>query len=83
MLEKAFPVLAASDPIRIVPLHVPAEVSQPAEGLAASPPPHLTYRGGPLLSSVEIFVVFWGMPWTASPLAAMALAGCGKKQISV
>lgn len=73
MLEKAFPVLAASDPIRIVPLHVPAEVSQPAEGLAASPPPHLTYRGGPLLSSVEIFVVFWGMPWTAAPLAAMAL----------
>lgn len=63
---------AASDPIRIVPIHVPKELSQPAEGVAAPPPPHLTYRGGPLRGSVEIFTVFWGTPWTTAPLSSMA-----------
>src|ERR1700674_5794418 len=73
MHEETMTVLpAASDPIRIVPLHVPKEISQPAEGVAAPPPPHLTYRGGPLLSSVEIFTVFWGTPWTTAPLTTMA-----------
>jgi hypothetical protein len=73
MDEETLTVLpAASDPIRIVPLHVPEEVSQPTEGVAAPPPPHLTYRGGPLLSSVEIFTVFWGKPWTTAPLTTMA-----------
>ena len=62
---------AASDPIRIVPIHVPKELFQAAEGVAAPPPPHLTYRGGPLLSSVEIFTVFWGTPWTTAPLSSM------------
>ena len=73
MRGKTLTVLpAASDPIRIVPLHIPKELSQPAKGMAASPPPHLTYRGGPLLSAVEIFTVFWGTPWTKTPLAPMA-----------
>jgi hypothetical protein len=63
---------AASDPIRIVPLHAPKEVFEPAAGVAAPAPPHLTYRGGPLLSTVEIFTVFWGAPWAATPLNAMA-----------
>ena len=46
-------------PIRIVPLHV---------GPAAPPAvtPNLTYRGGPLISAVEVFTAFWGSAWLAS-----------------
>ncbi|HME07771.1 MAG TPA: hypothetical protein VKG25_11995 [Bryobacteraceae bacterium] len=63
---------AVSDPIRIVPLHTPKELSQAVEGVAAAPPPHLSYRGGPLMTSVEIFTVFWGKPWTTAPLTTTA-----------
>jgi hypothetical protein len=49
---------AHGDPIRIVPLHAPDVVAAPP-GAA----PHLTYRGGPLLTSVEVFTVFWGAAW--------------------
>lgn len=55
-LEPAASVLAArGDSIRVVPLHLPDE-------LLAAPavPPQLTYRGGPLLTNVEVFTVFWG-----------------------
>lgn len=48
-----------TEPIRIVPLHV-----APAAALAA--PAKLTYRGGPLLSAVEVFTVFWGADWLAA-----------------
>jgi hypothetical protein len=48
--------MADVQPIRIVPLH--------AEGLAAPvPAANLTYRGGPLLPAVEVFVFFWGTAW--------------------
>jgi hypothetical protein len=43
-------------PIRIVPLH-------PHQRDAAAPAPHLTYRGGPLLTNVEVFSIFWGAAW--------------------
>lgn len=43
-------------PLRIVPLH-------PHVRDSAAPAPHLTYRGGPLLTSVEVFTVFWGALW--------------------
>jgi hypothetical protein len=46
------------DAIRVVPLHHPA-IALPAKAT-------LTYRGGPLLSSVQVFTVFWGRLWTAS-----------------
>jgi hypothetical protein len=51
-------VPAAHDPIRIVPLYLPEE-------LAAAPAaaPHLTYRGGHLLTAVEVFTIFWGAAW--------------------
>ena len=62
---------AASDPIRIVPLHAPKDLFK-AAGVAAPPPPKLTYRGGPLLSSVEIFTVFWGKAWTTPAQKTMA-----------
>ena len=43
-------------PLRIVPLH-------PHIRAAAAPAPQLTYRGGPLLTNVEVFTVFWGAAW--------------------
>jgi len=58
-----------ADPIRIVPLHVAGDAGTPtADALAAVPAvtPHLTYRNGPLLSSVEVFTMFWGATWQAA-----------------
>lgn len=43
-------------PLRIVPLH-------PYAREAAAAAPQLTYRGGPLLTSVEVFSIFWGTAW--------------------
>jgi len=49
-------------PIRIVPLH-------PGAALAAAPqvPAKLTYRNGPLLTSVQVFTIFWGSAWQQAP----------------
>ena len=44
-------------PIRIVPMH-------PAKAAAAAP--QLTYRGGPLLTNVEVFTLFWGDGWQST-----------------
>jgi hypothetical protein len=52
------------DYIRIVPLYAPGEVAAPAAA------PNLTYRGGPLLSSVQVFTVFWGQAWIQAPFNA-------------
>ncbi|HTP70338.1 MAG TPA: hypothetical protein VMJ35_15615 [Dongiaceae bacterium] len=43
-------------PFRIVPLH-------PHVRDTAAPTPQLTYRGGPLLTNVEVFTIFWGSAW--------------------
>ena len=48
-------------PVRIVPLHPAA----PTAG------PRLTYRGGPLLSAVEVFTVFWGTAWQGAQASLM------------
>ena len=53
-------------PLRIVPLH-------PHVRDTAAPAPQLTYRGGPLLTNVEVFTIFWGADWqqpTNTPLIA-------------
>src|SRR6516162_293066 len=47
-------------PLRIVPTH-------PFARDASAPAPHLTYRNGPLLTSVEVFTVFWGKAWQEPP----------------
>src|SRR5260370_23164838 len=47
-----------AQPIRIVPLH-PGPAAPPAT------PAHLTYRGGPLLSAVQVVTAFWGAEWLA------------------
>lgn len=62
-------VLAAhADSIRIVPLFVPDEVTKLAAGATA---PKLTYRGGPLLTSAQVFTVFWGSAWNQAPQNGM------------
>jgi hypothetical protein len=53
-------------PIRIVPLH-PGKAKAAAPRVAAQ----LTYRNGPLLTSVEVFTIFWGAQWNASPQDAL------------
>jgi hypothetical protein len=42
--------------VRIVPLHR-AEIAAPA------PKGNFTYRGGALLTSVQVFTIFWGAQW--------------------
>jgi hypothetical protein len=55
--------MAATNPIQIVPLH---DHALAAPVTAA----RLTYRGGPLLSSVQVFNFFWGTAWQG-PQAAL------------
>ncbi len=52
-------------PIRIVPLHQPSELFVPGRPVKMPAAAELTYRGGPLLSSVQVFSVFWGVAWQA------------------
>jgi hypothetical protein len=54
------------DVIRIVPLHKPE-----AQAIAPVSAPKLTYRNGPLITSVEIFTVFWGSYWQHEPAAGI------------
>ncbi len=48
--------MAAASPIQIVPLHGDA-LAAPVSAA------HLTYRGGPLLQTTQVFVVYWGTAW--------------------
>ncbi len=59
------------DPIRIVPLSLPPELLQPPSTAAAiaAQAPQLTYRGGPLLSAVEVTTIFWGAAWSGAQAA--------------
>jgi hypothetical protein len=47
------------DAIRTVPLKLPETAAARRAGAA----PQLTYRDGPLLAAVEVFVMFWGSAW--------------------
>ncbi len=62
--EQPMVLAGPGDSIRIVPLYVPEEITQLKVGAV---PPKLTYRGGPLLSSVQVFTVFWGAAWQNAP----------------
>jgi hypothetical protein len=53
----------AANPIQIVPLRT--------ETLAPVTAPKLTYRGGPLLTAVQVFTFFWGSEWQHGPQAAL------------
>jgi len=61
-----------NDPIRIVPLHLPSELYRPSAGIAPAPAAQLTYRGGPLLSVVKVFTLFWGEAWQNAPNSGLA-----------
>ena len=54
------------DAVRIVPLHKPE-----AQAAAPATTPKLIYRGGPLITAVEIFTIFWGAAWQQEPSAGM------------
>ncbi len=58
---------ALQRPIRVVPLHRPE-----AQRIAAAAAPQLTYRGGPLLTAVEIFTIFLGAEWKQAAQSAIA-----------
>ncbi len=59
----------AASPIQIVPLHT--ELATPVGT------PQLTYRGGPLLSSVQVFVLFWGDAWSQQQALVPLVAQLG------
>src|ERR1700716_3918223 len=56
--------MAAQNPIQIVPLRGDA-LPAPASKVS------LTYRGGPLLTSVQAFTFFWGPAWPQDPQAGL------------
>ena len=65
-LERPMVLAGSGDSIRVVPLFIPEEVTQLTTGAT---PPKLTYRGGRLLTSVQVFTVFWGRTWEQAPEA--------------
>jgi hypothetical protein len=58
-------------PIRVVPLRADDKLTAPAPAVPPGPAPTLTYRGGPLLSAVQVFTFFWGDAWQAQPQAEL------------
>ncbi len=48
-------------PINIVPLY------SPDAGKAPTTPAQLVYGNGPLLTSVQVFTIFWGTAWQQAP----------------
>ena len=74
---------SSTDHIRIVPLHVSkpkvtieeaAQTRDLDDGDLFNPGAHqapsnpkLTYRGGPLLTNVQVYVIFWGKLWGTTP----------------
>jgi hypothetical protein len=65
-------VLSAHDAIRIVPLRVPDDLLKPTPAAPPGAAPQLTYRGGPLLTAVKVFTVYWGADWSSPPLSDTA-----------
>jgi len=77
----------AAEYVRIVPLYaakpsttlrdlVRGDRGDPFEGAPApvARSAKLTYRGGALLQNVEVFAIFWGKQWAASPSAKELIA---------
>jgi hypothetical protein len=69
--QRSSNVARMNDPIRIVPLHLPSELYRPSLGIAAPPAAQLTYRGGPLLTAVKVFTIFWGPAWQSGANATL------------
>ncbi|HEX5417386.1 MAG TPA: hypothetical protein VFZ25_17105 [Chloroflexota bacterium] len=58
---------APADAIRIVPVFGVHQIAAPVAGAPPQPAPQLIYNGGPLLTTVKVFTVFWGSAWQQSP----------------
>jgi len=59
-------------PIRVVPMRGAGGLVAPATLVAAPPTVQLTYRGGPLLTAVEVVTVYWGAAWNEATAQATA-----------
>src|SRR5438477_4125368 len=59
-------------PIRVVPMRGVGGLVAPATRVAAPPAAQLTYRGGPLLTAVEVVTVYWGAAWNDATAQATA-----------
>lgn len=64
--EKEKRTAGKAHPIRVVPMH-PGKAAVAAQAAAVN----LTYRGGPLLTAVEVFTIFWGAAWQQSAESAV------------
>ena len=62
--------LAVGEHIRVVPLYQPP--------VAAPPKADLTYRGGALIPNIEVFTIFWGKLWGASPASTDTMSKLNK-----
>src|SRR5947209_18929566 len=58
--------------IRVVPMRGIGGLVAPAARVAAPPAAQLTYRGGPLLTAVEVVTVYWGAAWNDATAQATA-----------
>jgi hypothetical protein len=65
----AFPNRA--DAIRVVPVASVNDIGLASTKTAPTPPPTLTYRGGPLLGAVKVVTIFWGKAWNLAANKAM------------
>jgi hypothetical protein len=54
------------DAIRVVPVASVQDIGMVTDAALAGPAPQLTYRGGPLLTSVQVVSVFWGKAWNVA-----------------
>src|SRR5256885_12330532 len=59
-------------PIRVVPMRGVGGLVAPAARVAAPPAAQLTYRGGPLLTAVEVVTVYLGAAWNEATAQATA-----------
>src|ERR1700692_4123065 len=60
--SRKMPHQSSEGAIRIVPLHRPE-----AQAVAPAAAPKLVYRNGPLITSAEVFPIFWGSSWQQQP----------------
>ena len=65
-------VPARTDPVRIVPLHLPDALGVAGAVAPIGPATQLTYHGGHLLPAVEVSTIFWGRTWSAGRMKVLA-----------
>src|SRR5207245_2118588 len=65
---------AQGRPIRVVPMRGAGGLVAPAPPVRAPSAAQLTYRGGPLLTAVEVVTAFWGVAWNEATAQATVQA---------